>query len=75
MLHDMGIDTGIDLDRLIEAARLAQRIVGRELPSACCAPGRGPGRGVTTSSARDRRGRRNAALGSIAGDEPSLRAA
>ena len=33
MLHDMGIDTGIDLDGLIEAAELAQRIVGRELPS------------------------------------------
>lgn len=33
MLHDMGIDTGIDLGRLIEAARLAQEIVGRELPS------------------------------------------
>ena len=33
MLHDMGIDTGIDLAALIEAARLAQEIVGRELPS------------------------------------------
>ncbi len=33
MLHDMGIDTGIDLDRLIEAAALAQRIVGKQLPS------------------------------------------
>jgi hydroxymethylglutaryl-CoA lyase len=33
MLHDMGIDTGIDLDSLLDAARLAQRIVGRELPS------------------------------------------
>jgi hydroxymethylglutaryl-CoA lyase len=33
MLHDMGIDTGIDLDALIGAARLAQEIVGRELPS------------------------------------------
>ena len=33
MLHDMGIDTGIDLDAMIEAAALAQRIVGRELPS------------------------------------------
>ncbi|WP_203832286.1 hydroxymethylglutaryl-CoA lyase [Catellatospora citrea] len=33
MLHDMGIDTGIDLDKLIEAARLAEQIVGRELPS------------------------------------------
>jgi hydroxymethylglutaryl-CoA lyase len=33
MLHDMGIDTGIDLDALLEAAELAQEIVGRELPS------------------------------------------
>jgi hydroxymethylglutaryl-CoA lyase len=33
MLHDMGIVTGIDLDAMIEAAALAQRIVGRELPS------------------------------------------
>jgi hydroxymethylglutaryl-CoA lyase len=33
MLEDMGIDTGVDLDALLEAARLAQDIVGRELPS------------------------------------------
>jgi hydroxymethylglutaryl-CoA lyase len=33
MLHDMGIDTGIDLRSLIEVARMAQEIVGRELPS------------------------------------------
>jgi len=33
MLHDMGIDTGIELDVLIEAAQLAEEIVGRELPS------------------------------------------
>lgn len=33
MLHDMGFDTGIDLDRLIEAAELAERLVGRPLPS------------------------------------------
>jgi hydroxymethylglutaryl-CoA lyase len=33
MLHDLGIDTGIDLGRLLDAARLAQDIVGRELPS------------------------------------------
>ena len=28
MLHDMGIDTGIDLEKLIEVAAMAQRIVG-----------------------------------------------
>ncbi len=34
MLQDMEIDTGVDLDALIDCARLAQEIVGRELPSA-----------------------------------------
>jgi hydroxymethylglutaryl-CoA lyase len=34
MLGDMGIETGIDLDALVDCARLAQEIVGRELPSA-----------------------------------------
>jgi len=33
MLHDMGMDTGIDLDALIDAAAVAERIVGRTLPS------------------------------------------
>jgi hydroxymethylglutaryl-CoA lyase len=33
MLHDMGIDTGIDLAALLDAARLAEEIVGRDLPS------------------------------------------
>jgi hydroxymethylglutaryl-CoA lyase len=33
LLHDMGIATGIDLDALIEAGRLAEQIVGRQLPS------------------------------------------
>ncbi|GAA3280039.1 hydroxymethylglutaryl-CoA lyase [Dactylosporangium vinaceum] len=33
MLEDMGYDTGIDLKALLEAGRLAQEIVGRELPS------------------------------------------
>lgn len=32
MLHEMGYATGIDLERLIGAARLAQEILGRELP-------------------------------------------
>ncbi|HVJ98527.1 MAG TPA: hydroxymethylglutaryl-CoA lyase [Acidimicrobiia bacterium] len=34
MLHDMNIETGIDLDALLECAALAQDLVGRELPSA-----------------------------------------
>lgn len=32
MLHDMGVDTGVDLDVLIECALLAEEIVGRKLP-------------------------------------------
>lgn len=32
MLHEMGIDTGIDLDALIECAKLAEDIVGHPLP-------------------------------------------
>jgi hydroxymethylglutaryl-CoA lyase len=33
MLHDMGVDTGIDLAALIDTARLAEELVGRPLPS------------------------------------------
>jgi hydroxymethylglutaryl-CoA lyase len=33
MVEDMGVDTGIDLDAMIEAAATAERIVGRTLPS------------------------------------------
>lgn len=32
MLHGMGIETGIDLERLVDAARAAESIVGRPLP-------------------------------------------
>jgi hydroxymethylglutaryl-CoA lyase len=32
MLHGMGVGTGIDLERLVEAARAAESIVGRKLP-------------------------------------------
>jgi hydroxymethylglutaryl-CoA lyase len=32
MCHEMGIDTGIDLDALIECARMAETIVGHPLP-------------------------------------------
>jgi hydroxymethylglutaryl-CoA lyase len=31
LCHEMGIETGIDLDKLIDAARLAERIIGRPL--------------------------------------------
>jgi hydroxymethylglutaryl-CoA lyase len=33
MLHEMGIETGIDLGRLVEAARAAQEVLGRPLGS------------------------------------------
>jgi hydroxymethylglutaryl-CoA lyase len=34
MCQEMGIETGIDLDRLIDAARLAEEVVGHPLPGA-----------------------------------------
>jgi hydroxymethylglutaryl-CoA lyase len=40
MLEDLGVDTGVDLDRLIEAAHLAERIVGRRLPGHVMRAGR-----------------------------------
>jgi hydroxymethylglutaryl-CoA lyase len=46
MLHDMGVDTGVDLSALIEVAREAERMVGRELPSGVLRAGpRVPGLG------------------------------
>jgi len=33
MLHGMGVETGIDLDRLIDCSRLAASLVGHELRS------------------------------------------
>jgi hydroxymethylglutaryl-CoA lyase len=33
MLHEMGYETGIDLDKLVESAREAQRVLGRPLGS------------------------------------------
>ncbi|MBV8963950.1 MAG: hydroxymethylglutaryl-CoA lyase, partial [Hyphomicrobiales bacterium] len=32
MLHEMGVETGVDLPRLIDAAELAENIVGHPLP-------------------------------------------
>jgi hydroxymethylglutaryl-CoA lyase len=39
MLHEMGIATGVDLDRLIEASRAAQEVLGRPLGSHVLAAG------------------------------------
>ena len=33
MLHGMGIQTGIDLTKLVQASEIAQEVVGRKLPS------------------------------------------
>jgi hydroxymethylglutaryl-CoA lyase len=33
MVEDMGIATGVDLDKLLDAARLAQELVPGDLPS------------------------------------------
>jgi hydroxymethylglutaryl-CoA lyase len=33
MVEDMGVDTGVDLDAMIDAAAEAERIIGRTLPS------------------------------------------
>ncbi|MDX6200105.1 MAG: hydroxymethylglutaryl-CoA lyase [Actinomycetota bacterium] len=33
MVEDMGVDTGVDLDLMLDAAREAERLVGRSLPS------------------------------------------
>jgi hydroxymethylglutaryl-CoA lyase len=32
MLHGMGIETGVDLERLVEAGKVAESVVGRTLP-------------------------------------------
>ena len=33
MLHEMGVETGVSLQRLLDAAREAQRVLGRPLGS------------------------------------------
>src|SRR5262249_13791499 len=50
--HGMGIETGVDLDKLIEAGNVAEHVIGRPLPgkvhragpSACAAPKLAPAR-------------------------------
>jgi hydroxymethylglutaryl-CoA lyase len=32
MLHGMGIETGVDLDKIIEAGNIAEQVIGRPLP-------------------------------------------
>ena len=35
MLHEMGVETGIDLERLLGCARRAQEVLGRPLSGIC----------------------------------------
>jgi len=42
MMDEMGIDTGLDLDKVLEAGQMVERIVGRRLRSECAHSGRIP---------------------------------
>ena len=42
MMDEMGIDTGLDVDKVLEAGRMVERIVGRRLRSECAHTGRIP---------------------------------
>jgi len=42
MLDEMGIETGIDVDRLLEIGKMVEKIVGRTLRSECIRTGRIP---------------------------------
>ncbi len=42
MMDEMGIETGIDIDRLLEVGKMVERIVGRPLRSECIRTGRIP---------------------------------
>jgi hydroxymethylglutaryl-CoA lyase len=39
MFHEMGVETGVDLERVIDAARNAQEVLGRKLTSHCIVAG------------------------------------
>ena len=53
MCEEMGVETGLDIDRLIEVARLAEEVVGRPLPGHVM-------RGGTLTAAKQRGQRMNA---------------
>jgi hydroxymethylglutaryl-CoA lyase len=42
MMDEMGIDTGLDVDKILEIGRMVERIVGRRLRSECAHSGRIP---------------------------------
>ena len=54
MLHEMGVETGIDLPRLIEASRAAQEVLGRPLGAHVLRPGRSTGTPPSARSATRR---------------------
>ncbi len=45
MLDGMGIETGLDVDKVLELGRLVEKIVGRQLWSLCLGTGERPGSG------------------------------
>ena len=53
MCEEMGVETGLDIDRLIEVAKLAEEVVGRPLPGHVM-------RGGTLTAAKQRGQRMNA---------------
>jgi len=42
MMDEMGIDTGLNVDKVLEIGRMVERIVGRRLRSECAHSGRIP---------------------------------
>ncbi|MBU1149590.1 MAG: pyruvate carboxyltransferase, partial [Proteobacteria bacterium] len=42
MMDEMGIETGVDVDRVLEIGRMYERILGRRLRSECITTGRIP---------------------------------
>jgi hydroxymethylglutaryl-CoA lyase len=42
MMDEMGIDTGVDVDRVLEIGRMVEKICGRRLRSECIKTGRIP---------------------------------
>ena len=49
MLHGMGVETGVDLDRLIEAGEVAENVIGRRLPGKVHQAGTPKLRGMSSS--------------------------
>jgi hydroxymethylglutaryl-CoA lyase len=50
MMDEMGIDTGVDVDKVLETGRTMEKILGRRLRSECAHTGRIPKKRVPTAS-------------------------